>query len=577
MTDYTLPGHLKRRIATVTALLASVAVLASCGSETAPQPTSRVERGMVATKVSASGALASIKSTQVGFPKGAKLDTIAVKVGDTVRAGQVLARLDSFAFQQQLNQQQSQLRNQQALLDRLLNGNTIEQANRTLDQARKIKDVTEDNVDAQRKLDETTVRNAQRAYDEAQRQQAQAQRGLDFCRTHSPAAAPAPAPAPATDLFGGPNAPGTRPTYGGGVLPPFPLTSNEGRGRPDRDGQLGRNTSDYYGESQGGGDPCGQFVQGLNSSRNGVIQTRTTLQQAQKQKRVNETQGRVSIENAEATVVSALNGQDSAKSDTPANIDAQRGLVANAAALVALAQRDLNDTVLYAPTDGTVGQINGNIGEYIGSQTGLTTQAPGSEAAIPGVGAAATSSQNQISVSTNGSRNGGSFMVLNNVDTFQVVVPFEESDAAKVKVNQPVEVNYDALPDVTSEGRVLSISPVGTDISGVTNYYATIVLNNPDPQLKDGQTAEAGVLTESKDNVLTVPNNAVIKQGGKSFVSVPGPDGQPMQKPFQPGAVGDDRTEVLSGLNEGDQILLPQAQVQATPGGGNRGGGGGGG
>jgi HlyD family secretion protein len=541
--------------------------VAACGSEASPQPTSKVERGMVSTKVSASGALASIKSTQVGFPKGAKLQQIGVKVGDTVRAGQVLARLDPFAFQQQLNQQQSQLRNQQALLDRLLNGNTIEQANRTLDQARKIEDATRESVDKQRSLDLVTVRNSERAYYESQRQLQAAQRQLDFCRSHGQ-------PNTTTGM-GGPFSPGAAPTYNLGIPMPPNLMPNNGQGRPDRDGTLGNPPNSYYGSQQGGQDPCASQVNGINSARTSFNTARLNYQQAQKQKRVNEAQGRVSIENAKATVVTALNGQDSAKSDTPANIDAQRGLVANAAALVALAQRDLNDTVLYAPTDGTVGQINGTIGEFIGAQTGLTSQAPGTEAAVPGVGAAATSSQNQISVSTNGSRNGGSFMVLNNVDTFQVVVPFEESDAAKVKVNQPVEITYDALPDVTSEGKVLSVSPVGTDISGVTNYYATIVLNNPDPQLKDGQTAEAGVLTESKDNVLTVPNNAVIKQGGKSFVSVPGPDGAPVQKQFTPGAVGDDRTEVQSGLNEGDQILLPQAQVQSTPGGGGGGGGGG--
>ena len=98
----------------------------------------------------------------------------------------------------------------------------------------------------------------------------------------------------------------------------------------------------------------------------------------------------------------------------------------------------------------------------------------------------------------------------------------------------------------------------------MTNYYATILLNESDPRLKAGQTAEAGVHTSSKDNVLVVPNGAVIRQSGRTSVTVPGPDGQPRQVPFQPGMVGDDNTEVLSGLSEGQPILLPQAQ--AAPG-----------
>ncbi|MDT7751335.1 MAG: hypothetical protein QOD96_4997, partial [Pseudonocardiales bacterium] len=47
-----------------------------------------------------------------------------------------------------------------------------------------------------------------------------------------------------------------------------------------------------------------------------------------------------------------------------------------------------------------------------------------------------------------------------------------------------------------------------------------------------------------------------------------GPDGKPVQTPFQPGLVGDDNTQVLSGLTEGQQIQIPRAQV--SPGGGGR-------
>jgi hypothetical protein len=61
----------------------------------------------------------------------------------------------------------------------------------------------------------------------------------------------------------------------------------------------------------------------------------------------------------------------------------------------------------------------------------------------------------------------------------------------------------------------------------------------------------------STPNVLVVPTEAVIEQGGRSFVTVPGPSGGPLQVPFQPGAVGDGLTEVKSGLVEGQPILLP--------------------
>jgi hypothetical protein len=61
----------------------------------------------------------------------------------------------------------------------------------------------------------------------------------------------------------------------------------------------------------------------------------------------------------------------------------------------------------------------------------------------------------------------------------------------------------------------------------------------------------------STPNVLAVPTEAVIEEGDRSFVTVPGPGGRPLQVPFQRGAVGDDLTEVVSGLTEGQTILLP--------------------
>jgi HlyD family secretion protein len=85
------------------------------------------------------------------------------------------------------------------------------------------------------------------------------------------------------------------------------------------------------------------------------------------------------------------------------------------------------------------------------------------------------------------------------------------------------------------------------------------------------------VLVADLENVLVVPNSAVIKQGGRSFVNVLGPDGKPVQAPFQAGLVGDDNTQVLCGLTEGQEIQLPQAQVSANHSGGGGGGGGRGG
>jgi hypothetical protein len=95
-------------------------------SEPAPPPTGRVERGTVVTKVSASGSLSPVREQNLGFPKGAQLKELLVKVGDRVTPGQVVAKEDDFAFRQILNQLQGQLNAQQALFGRAVNDPTVQ-------------------------------------------------------------------------------------------------------------------------------------------------------------------------------------------------------------------------------------------------------------------------------------------------------------------------------------------------------------------------------------------------------------------------------------------------------------------
>ena len=101
-----------------------------------------------------------------------------------------------------------------------------------------------------------------------------------------------------------------------------------------------------------------------------------------------------------------------------------------------------------------------------------------------------------------------------------------------------------------------SVSPSSTALSSVISYYATVTLSQSDPRLKNGQTAQAAVLTNEVDDVLTVPNSAVRRQGDRATVTVQGFDG-PRTVEFQPGTVGDERTQVLSGLTAGDEVVVP--------------------
>ncbi len=306
---------------------------------------------------------------------------------------------------------------------------------------------------------------------------------------------------------------------------------------------------------------CPADQQAVAAAKQKVVASQAALKSAQQKRQVDEASGQVQIENARQGVVTAQNNVDSSSSDRPHNIDQQAALVASTRALVEQARRDVENCTLKAPVAGTVSVLNGAVGEFLAPSSGTSALAPGSNATIPGAGgstggAGAAAAAGGASPARPG---GTQFLVLNDIDQFQVVVPFNESDAASIAPNQRVDVTFDAVPVLTAPVTVVSVAPQGTSIAGVISYSVTVALTGNDPRLRGGQTATANVVTSETPNVLTVPSSAVRKVDGRSVVSVLAPTG-PTDVTFQPGVVGLDRTEVVSGLQEGQQVLLPVGQ-----------------
>ena len=233
--------------------------------------------------------------------------------------------------------------------------------------------------------------------------------------------------------------------------------------------------------------------------------------------------------------------------------------VAAAQAQVAAAQVSLNQTTLTAPTSGVVISITGVPGETAG---GGTAQAPGSLAPQP---------------SSSGSGGSSGFMVIDDNSSFVAVMPFAETDSARLAANQTVAFTFDAIPNLTISGHVLSISPSATVVSNVVDYYVSFILNRTDPRLREGMTANASVTVANADHAVRVPNAAVRTTGGTSMVTVLS-KGQQVPTEVITGVVGDTYTEIKAGLNEGDIVVLPTIRTSAgTTTNGNliRGGGGG--
>jgi HlyD family secretion protein len=540
------------------ALLAVLAT-AACTAAPAPPPVVRVDRGPVVTTGAASGTLVGISRQNLGFAEGGELVEVPVKVGDRVAAGQVLARLENFDLQQELERAQAQLDSAQAQLDKVAGSNAVDAAEDNLEQAREVLAATEEQAGETDESNDTAVERAevQLAFDREQLERAEDRLAdaEDACpggtSTASATPTPAPTPAPAAPQ---PSQTQQAPPPSSTATQPPPSQGNNAVVRPV--------SYTSPAPAQAATD-CQQTVDtaedAVEQARGTVIASETALATAEERRDVDEASGRVSVENARSSVVTAEGTLGSASADRPADTAVQEAAVREAQVGVDIAQRDLDETALRAPTAGVVSEINGAVGETVGAVSGATTLAPGSTARLPQL---ADTTGTGAGAATGG---GGALIVLDGVDSFQLVVPFEESDATRVRPGSPASITVDAAADRVRPAQVLAVAPTATDVSGIVNYYATIVLTEGDPVLRDGQTAEASVEVDAVLDVLRVPSSVVRTEGGQRVVDVPGSE-EPV--PFTPGATGDEFTEVRSGLTQGQEVLLPQGQVTAVQGGG---------
>jgi len=141
----------------------------------------------------------------------------------------------------------------------------------------------------------------------------------------------------------------------------------------------------------------------------------------------------------------------------------------------------------------------------------------------------------------------------------------DEVDIYKVKVGQEAIVTTDALPGIQLKGKVAFISPVGTSIVGVVEFPVTIALEPSDTELKGGLTASADIIIKSHPNVLLVPNRAIKGSPGHYYVEVLVNEikGVTQQRPVEIGAQNENFTEIVSGLEEGEKVVMEPARIRS--------------
>ena len=129
-----------------------------------------------------------------------------------------------------------------------------------------------------------------------------------------------------------------------------------------------------------------------------------------------------------------------------------------------------------------------------------------------------------------------------------------EVDVAKVKVGQKATITLDSLTDKTFTGVVKTVDRIGSVASGVTSYPIVIQLDTDADAILPNMSANASVIIETKTDVLMIPTSAVETRNGESYVNVM-KDGKVAETLVETGISSDSEIEIVSGLNEGDEVV----------------------
>nr|HDM59352.1 efflux RND transporter periplasmic adaptor subunit [Bacillota bacterium] len=198
-----------------------------------------------------------------------------------------------------------------------------------------------------------------------------------------------------------------------------------------------------------------------------------------------------------------------------------------------MAQQRLKDTKVFAPIDGVIAARQVEVGQIISSPTS-------------NVGG------------------GTALLVLSDLSRIFVLASVDESDIGRIEVGQRVTITADAFPDKEFYGKVVRVAARGENTSNVVTFDVKIeVLSEGKQNLKPEMTANVVVIAAESENALLVPSDAVYRRNGKTFVLVPSDGQQPERRNVEVGIDDGVRTEILSGLKEGEEVVHSKGQIQS--------------
>ena len=251
-----------------------------------------------------------------------------------------------------------------------------------------------------------------------------------------------------------------------------------------------------------------------------------------------------------ATSLDSVNTAKSTLDNAKAEMEAIEANIKQAEIEVNTAETNVSYTKITAPMDGTVISVPVSEGQTVNANQTTPT-----------------------------------IVTIADLSKMKIKPEISEGDITKVKAGQ--EVSFTILSDSQTvyHSVIDSVDPANTTTSDSSStsslssssssttsaiyYYANVLIDNPDRTLRIGMTTENNIKIANAKDVLLVSNMAIQKRDGKSFVNVLNDKNQPEPREVKIGVQNDFKTEIKSGLNEGEKVIVSQVangeQVGSMP------------
>lgn len=470
--------------------------------EPAPVVSTTVERGTVEQLVSISGIVETDAEATLGFPVTGTVTNVAVRTGEEVAAGDVIARLDTRSLEADRADARAALSRAEADRQELLSGITSQARSVAVEQVA----LKEAALERTRADQERAVQNAYRTLLSSSL----------AARSDDPDESATPPVVSGTY---------TCDTEGRYILDVF--SSNSESGYSFRLSGLESGTYVASTDQPISFGSCGLRVEFTDSDRYSNTrwlidipnQNATTFTINQNAYELAQTNAASRIALAEQEL--ALARADAQNTTAPARAEAVAR--ANAAVSQALAQLSrvesaLADRTLRAPFAGTVVEVDVAVGETV-------TTAP-------------------------------VFTLLANTD-FSIKTRVPEIDMGKLAVGQTAKMVFDARPDEPVLGTIDYIAPNATLIDGVAYYEARVIPNTQPEWLLSGFNADVDIITAVATNTLRIPTRFVSNLTDNPTVQLQNNE-VAIQRPIIISLVGNDGyVAIADGLTEGDRVVAP--------------------